>query len=100
MVRSSIAAIAAALSVVSAQQIGSRESHPRLTTQQCTKSGGCRTQQTSVVLDALSHNITMKNGTACGASSDGHACYIDGVDYAAAGVYTSGSSVCCFLLRV
>jgi hypothetical protein len=93
MVHLTIAAIAAILSFTSAQTPGTREIHPRLTTQQCTKWGGCRTQQTSVVLDALSHKIHTKNGTACTAASNGKECIIDGVDYAEAGVYTSGSSV-------
>lgn len=93
MVRSTIAAVAAAVSVVSAQHIGTRDNHPRLTTQQCSTRGGCHDLQTSVVLDALNHPIHLANGTTCTASS-GDNCIIDAVNYTAAGVYTSGSSVC------
>lgn len=97
MVRSSIAAAAAVICVASAQQIGTRDNHPRLTTQQCSKSGGCHDLQTSVVLDALNHPIHLPNGTACTASSNGNDCIIDAVNYTAAGVYTQGSSVCLLL---
>jgi len=97
MVRSTLAAITAAISIVSAQHIGTRDNHPRLTTQQCSKRGGCHDLQTSVVLDALNHPIHLANGTACTASSNGDNCIIDAVNYTAAGVYTSGSSVRLFI---
>ncbi|KAL4924701.1 concanavalin A-like lectin/glucanase domain-containing protein [Aspergillus undulatus] len=40
-----------------AQQIGTPETHPPLTTWHCTNSHGCTKQNTSVVLDAATHNI-------------------------------------------
>jgi len=57
---------------VYAQQAGSPETHAGLTTQYCTKAGGCTTLQTSVVLDAGSHAIqNIKTGDSCLTSSGG-----------------------------
>lgn len=93
------------LSFAAGQSIGRKpEVHPRLTTRKCTTYGGCTIQDTSVVLDALSHPI-MKNGKPCldssgelspaaGPTVDDYAeCAIEGADYAAHGVYTRGDSM-------
>eukprot|EP01062_Namystynia_karyoxenos_P003738 TRINITY_DN11328_c0_g2_i1.p1 TRINITY_DN11328_c0_g2~~TRINITY_DN11328_c0_g2_i1.p1 ORF type:complete len:515 (+),score=178.45 TRINITY_DN11328_c0_g2_i1:83-1627(+) len=48
------AALAAALHVAAAQQVGTQtaERHPQLSVQQCTKASGCSQQQKSVTIDA------------------------------------------------
>jgi len=90
-----------------AQQIGRiPEVHPRLITQTCTKRG-CMTQQTSLVLDALSHPIDdIHTSESCETSSGGvntticptveacaKNCALEGINYASHGVYTNGGSV-------
>lgn len=56
--------------LTAAQQIGSTEHHPVLTTETCTKEGGCKEQKTLVVLDALSHSVNdIKTGASCVDSS-------------------------------
>jgi cellulase len=97
---SALATLAAALVVDPA---GKPEVHPVLTTQKCTKSGGCVTQQTKVVLDQNFHNVHAISGSgscANGASSVcpdkatcAKNCAVEGADYAGNGVTTSGSSV-------
>lgn len=93
-------ALAALLPLAFAQQIGKiPEVHPRLTTQQCSHSGGCHNVQSSVVLgkgtvhfmnyaenfqDSSIHQIENISGQAT----------IEGVNYAQNGVYTQGNSVC------
>jgi cellulase len=95
--------------VTAAQQIGQTpEIHPKLTTRKCTKRGGCITQQTSVVLDALSHPIhDIYTGSSCENSTSGglntticptpeacaRNCELKGVNYANHGVYTQGDSI-------
>lgn len=90
-----------------AQQQGqyTPEVHPSLPSQECTLLGGCRTVETSVVLDSnyrWFHNVGgydscnpdglspvfCPNATACGIN-----CALEGVDYASSGVSTSGNSV-------
>jgi len=106
MPRFTFAALAAALPLALAQQIGSvPEVHPGLTTQQCTVDA-CITQQTSVVLDSTIHAIQTENGTSCLLNNGGlnpaicptqekcaKNCYIEGANYDQNGVDTSGSSV-------
>ena len=108
----STASLAAAaltiLQLVAAQNPGTLtpESHPGLTTYQCTASG-CTEQQTSVVLDWNSRWIHTANGqTNCKTSSGGmdpnlcpdeatcaRNCVVEGVNYGSSGVSTSGSSL-------
>lgn len=100
-------AILAIARLVAAQQPGTStpEVHPKLTTYKCTKSGGCVAQDTSVVLDwnyrwmhdANYNSCTVNGGvntTLCpDEATCGKNCFIEGVDYAASGVTTSGSSL-------
>lgn len=95
--------------LVTPQQIGrTPEIHPRLTTQTCTKRGGCVTHETSVVLDALTHSIDdIHTGQSCETSSGGlntticptaetcaKNCALEGINnYAEHGVYTDGDSI-------
>lgn len=97
------------LSLTAAQQIGEKtpEKHPKLITQKCTKAGGCVTQNTAVVIDALSHQLLdTKTGKSCfnstggidtsicnSVESCGKKCAYQGVDYAKNGVTTSGDSL-------
>ena len=96
------------LPLVFAQQIGRvPEVHPKLTTQTCSKHGGCITHQTSVVLDALTHPIkNIHTGKSCLTSSGGlkkpvcstakscgEHCALEGVNYADHGVDTNGDSM-------
>ncbi|KAK3935178.1 glycoside hydrolase [Diplogelasinospora grovesii] len=94
-------------SLTCAQQIGSiPEVHPRLPTQKCTLAGGCKTVQTSVVLDAFSRSLhkigdpstTCSVGTSIctDATSCGTNCALEGfspADYTRHGVATSGDSL-------
>jgi cellulase len=89
-----------------AQQIGTPESRPLLTTWRCTARNGCSKQSTSVVLDAATHSIHALDdpSTSCTTSSGSldstlcpdketcaSNCVIDGItDYAAHGVETNG----------
>ncbi|KAK4555004.1 hypothetical protein LTR86_007770 [Recurvomyces mirabilis] len=97
----------ALLPLIAAQQIGKvPEVHPQLPSQYCTKRGGCRTVQTSVVIDALSHPILQSNGASCENStgfpdpsvcsteqSCAKNCAIEGINYAAHGINAHGSSL-------
>jgi cellulase len=57
----------ALLSIVAAQSLGKgREVHPKLTTWECTKRGGCKAQDTAIVLDSAVHSIHQKNDTSKG----------------------------------
>ena len=82
--------------IVYGQQVGTNtaENHPRLTSQKCTTSGGCTTQDTAVVLDANWRWLHSTSGyTNCYTGNswdtslcpDGDACAkncaIDGADY-------------------
>ncbi|TVY50339.1 Exoglucanase 1, partial [Lachnellula cervina] len=95
------------IAFVSAQQPGTytAEVHPTLTSQQCTKVGGCVTVNTSIVLDAnyrWLHNVGgYDNCVAQGfntsvcpdAESCSKDCALEGVDYASYGVKTNGSAL-------
>ncbi|KAL4945295.1 hypothetical protein BDV06DRAFT_209543 [Aspergillus oleicola] len=96
---------------VLAQTPGTPETHPRLTTHHCTVSHGCIAQNTSVVLDAATHNIHSVNdpNTLCVATNGtldstlcpdketcASNCVIDGFgidEYTRHGVTTNGSSL-------
>lgn len=91
-----------------AQSIGTAipEIHPQLTTQRCTLSGGCISQQTSLVTDALSRSLHARddpavscntvplNATLCpDAATCAANCVLEGADYAGLGVLTAGSAM-------
>ncbi|TVY32978.1 Endo-beta-1,4-glucanase [Lachnellula occidentalis] len=92
---------------VSAQQIGTYtpEVHPMLTSQQCTKAGGCVTVNTSVVLDASFRSLHNIGGNAScvsqgfntsicpDAESCSRDCALEGVDYASYGIKTNGTAL-------
>lgn len=104
MIRNLLAAVAVLAHVASGQQIGSiPEVHPKLQTWKCSTNGGCVAQDTSVVLDALSHPLHRvgNSSVSCGdwnnvcateeaCSND---CQLEGADYAAHGVSTQGSNL-------
>jgi cellulose 1,4-beta-cellobiosidase len=96
----------ATLAVVSAQQVGTyqAETHPKMSSQKCTTSGGCVTQSTSVVLDSnwrwlhstsgytncyngnTWDNSLCPDGKSCAAN-----CALEGADYPGTyGITTSG----------
>ncbi|KAJ5939563.1 hypothetical protein N7466_002697 [Penicillium verhagenii] len=97
------------LQLATAQQIGKiPEVHPKLQTWKCNTRTGCVQQSTSVVLDALSHPLhevgnssvscgnwdTGLNPTLCATEeSCAKNCVLEGTDYAAHGVKTSGDSL-------
>ncbi|KAK3897070.1 glycoside hydrolase, partial [Staphylotrichum tortipilum] len=101
------ATVLAALPFANAQQPGTNtpEVHPRLTTWKCTTAGGCVAQDTSVVLDWNYRWIHTSSGTSCTTSSGldhnlcpdsatcAKNCVIEGADYTASGVTTSGSTL-------
>jgi cellulase len=101
--------LAALLPLVATQQIGTDtpEVHPQLPTWKCTTSGGCVQQSTSLVLDwnyRYLHEVN--SSTSCTTSSGGvnpsicpneatcaANCAIEGANYTAAGITTSGDAV-------
>ncbi|KAK8074078.1 endo-beta-1 [Apiospora phragmitis] len=104
------ALLLASLSVAEAQRIGTAipEVHPKLSTQKCTRDGGCVTQATSVVADALSpsrpFHVLQPQPPGLGpvphgpeplpdAAACATACEFEGVDYAGMGVTTDGSAL-------
>jgi cellulase len=109
MTRSFLAAVAVLAQLAAAQRIGSiPEVHPKLQTWKCSTIGGCVKQDTSVVLDALSHPLHQvgNSSVSCGDWSNGlnpdlcateescaKNCELDGVDYASHGVTTKGGSL-------
>ena len=110
MTRSGSLAIATAIlnlaRIATAQQPGTStpEVHPQLTTYKCTKAGGCTAQDTSVVLD-WNYRYIHDGSTSCTTSSGVNTavcpdeatcatnCVVEGVNYAAAGVSTSGNAL-------
>ncbi|KAJ5151946.1 hypothetical protein N7492_010241 [Penicillium capsulatum] len=99
-----LATTLAITTITTAQQIGSiLEVHPKLQTWKCTNAHGCARQDTSLVLDALSHPLHQvgNKSVACGDWSNGldkslcptkeacaDNCILEGVDYATHGVHT------------
>jgi len=106
---SKIALFSSLIAYVAAQQPGTltAETHPSLTSQKCTKAGGCVNQSTKIVLDAnwrWTHSLSgstncytgntfdatlCPNNVACAAN-----CAVDGADYSGTyGITTSGNAV-------
>lgn len=100
----------ALLGLAAAQHVGEKpEVHPRLTTYECTKRGGCVAKNSAIVLDALSHPVYQVDNPELGCGEWGNApnktvcpdaetcqknCVMQGVDdYAKYGVSTHGSSL-------
>ncbi|KAF3916733.1 Exoglucanase [Dactylellina cionopaga] len=92
------------LAIAQVPGTGTPEVHPKLPTYKCTTSGGCVQQDTSVVLDwnyryihSGSTSCTTNNGvntSLCpNQATCSQNCAIEGVDYTAAGVTTSGNAV-------
>lgn len=98
------------LGVVTAQTPGkSPEVHPKLETWKCTKKGGCKKQNTAVVLDALSHPVhqvkytnlncgdwgNTANKTVCpDEATCAKNCIMEGIkDYSSYGITTKGDSL-------
>ncbi|KAL5419776.1 hypothetical protein PMIN06_000093 [Paraphaeosphaeria minitans] len=103
-------AAAALLGLAAAQSLGTaKEVHPKLTTWKCTKAGGCKAQQSAIVLDSASHWIHQKNDTTKGCGDWGSGpdatacpdeqtcaqnCVMEGnSDYAASGLTTKGGAL-------
>ncbi|EKG11699.1 Glycoside hydrolase family 7 [Macrophomina phaseolina MS6] len=97
------------LAASSAQQVGTQtaETHPKLTTQKCTKAGGCTDQATSIVLDANWRWLHTTEGyTNCYTGQEwdtsicsdpktcATSCALDGADYEGTyGITTSGNAL-------
>ena len=98
------------LSLASAQTpSNATEVHPKLQTWKCTKAGGCVSQTSAIVLDALSHNVHQRGAPSLDCGSWGSAanstvcpdeetcaqnCVMEGIsDYSAHGVTTEGSGL-------
>ena len=108
MARSFLLSGLALLPLIAAQQIGKTpEAHPKLPTQVCTKKHGCVTQNTQLVLDALSHPIqNIATGASCENSTGqpdpavctseaacAKNCALEGINYAQHGVQVHGNSL-------
>ncbi|KAF3933231.1 Exoglucanase [Dactylella cylindrospora] len=108
---SKIALFSSLISYVAAQQAGSvtAETHPTLTSQTCTRSGGCTTKNTKIVVDAnwrwLRNNAPNQynncytgntfDSTLCGTNDACAAnCALEGADYSGTyGITTSGNAL-------
>jgi cellulase len=103
-----LTALVAVLPLVATQQIGTEtpEVHPLLPTWKCTTNGGCVEQNTSVVLDfGYRYLHEVNSSTSCTSSSGINPticpneatcaanCAVEGANYTAAGVSTSGDSL-------
>ncbi|KAK0391433.1 hypothetical protein NLU13_0934 [Sarocladium strictum] len=91
------------------------EVHPSLTTWKCTKEGGCKAQDTKIVIDSLSHPVYQKdapqyncgdwgnapNSTACPDAETCQAnCVMEGIpDLSKFGVVTTGDELFLDMLR-
>jgi cellulase len=108
MARSLLLSGLSLLPLISAQQIGrTPERHPKLPTQICSKKHGCVTQDTYVVLDALSHPIEdISTGASCQNATGrpdpsicstealcAHNCAVEGINYAQHGVQAHGNAL-------
>jgi len=110
MIRSvALFSLSSLLTVVTAQQVGTQlaETHPSLSWQKCTKSGGCTTVAGSVALDAnwrWLHTTTGYTNCYTGSTWDASLCpdattcakncALDGADYSGTyGITTSGSAL-------
>lgn len=97
-----------------AQQPGTNtpEVHPSLTSYQCTKAGGCTKASTSIVIDAAYRWLHKVGGstncvttgfdkTICpDVNTCGKNCALEGVDYPAMGIKTSGDAVTLNLFHI
>ena len=99
----------ALLPLIAAQQIGQApEVHPKLTTFKCTTRDGCVKQETSIVIDAATHQIHEKGTETSCTDAEGNLdtticpdketcaekCVVEGIkDYASLGVKTDGDSL-------
>ncbi|KAF1354195.1 glycoside hydrolase [Lizonia empirigonia] len=109
MVRYTLLA-SALLSFAAAQSLGKgKEVHPKITTYECTKKGGCKAQDSYIVLDSASHTIHQKNDTTKGCGDWGTApdpvacpdektcaknCVLEPIsNYADYGITTKGTSL-------
>ncbi|KAF3941900.1 Exoglucanase [Dactylella cylindrospora] len=99
------------LGLASAQSLAgkTKEVHPKLDTWKCSKKGGCKKQNTYIVLDSSIHPIYQKNNPSLGCGNWGSApnatvcpdektcaknCLIDGIsDYSKFGVVTKADEV-------
>jgi len=109
---SSILLASALLGLATAQHVGDTpEVHPRLTTYECTKAGGCVEKNSAIVLDALSHPVYQVDNPSLGCGTWGNPpnetvcpdtetchenCVMQGMsleDYANMGVTTDGSKL-------
>ncbi|KAF1850493.1 glycoside hydrolase family 7 protein [Cucurbitaria berberidis CBS 394.84] len=101
---------AALLGLAAAQTPGTTpEVHPKLTTWKCTKAGGCKSQNTALVLDSATHWIHQANDTSKGCGNWGSGadpiacpdeatcaknCILEGIEnYTDYGVSTSGGNL-------
>jgi cellulase len=103
--RSTLLAASLLGSLATAQQIGNAipEVHPQLPTQKCTVAGGCKTVNTSVVLDAFSRSLhkvgdpstpCTVGGPLCpNAATCAVNCALEGMNYTSHGVVTSGNAL-------
>ncbi|KAK6839969.1 glycoside hydrolase family 7 protein [Apiospora arundinis] len=109
------ALLLSSLGTTQAQRVGTAipEVHPKLPTQKCTKAGGCVTQATSIVADALMHpfHVVGDMSKSCNPNPRGKeewlmdksicpdaatcakTCEFEGADYEAMGVTTNGSAL-------
>lgn len=103
--------IASALwTVATAQSLGQgQEQQPKLTTYECTVKGGCKAQNSYIVLDSASHWIHQKNDTTKGCGNWGSSadpsvcpnektcaenCVLEPIsNYQNYGIYTNGASL-------
>ncbi|KAK3385288.1 glycoside hydrolase family 7 protein [Podospora didyma] len=104
-IKSAVLAASLLSTLGAAQQIGTAfpEVHPRLITQKCTLADGCKNLNTSVVLDAFSRSLHKIGDltTSCSVGDElcpdaetcAKNCELEGIDYAAHGIVTSGSSL-------
>jgi hypothetical protein len=99
------------LGLAAAQSLGNNsvEVHPKLTTWKCTNAGGCKLQNTAIVLDAATHWIHQKDNSSLGCGNWGSGpdptacpdvetcannCVMEGIqDYSDYGLSTSGGSL-------
>ncbi|KAH9142940.1 hypothetical protein LEN26_005100 [Aphanomyces euteiches] len=108
-IAATLAYLAAAILVAHGQQVGTNtpEVHPSLPSQTCTKSGGCTTENTKIVLDAnwrWTHNVGGSKNCYTGNLWDSSLCpdpatcasncALDGADYTGTyGITASGQQV-------
>lgn len=102
--------VATLLGLATAQTPGTTpEVHPKITTWQCTKAGGCTAKSNAIVLDSATHPIYQKNNKTLGCGNWGSRadpvacpdektcaenCIMEGIeDYSTYGVTTKGGSV-------